>query len=146
MAAPRRLDTVHKVVRLVAAHPDSWEDAARSGVDEATKTIRDLRHARVVQLDAALDDDGVLAYRVKLEMTFQLDRRRPGRMVGDSEVEVTRYLVVANQTLGSAALLAAVESRIGAGPAEFHVLVPSSHSAEYLSAPPPEARVSPKAS
>lgn len=130
----RRLDTVHKVVRLVAAHPDSWEDAARVAVAEATKSIRDLRHARIVQLDTVLGDEGVVAYRAKLEVTFQLDRRRPGLEADGPAVEVTRYLVVANQTLGSPALLDAVEDRIGTGPAEFHVLVPSSHSQEYISA------------
>lgn len=129
-----RLDTVHKVVRLVAAHPDSWEGAARVAIGEATKSIRDLRHARVVRLDTVVGDDGVVAYRAKLEVTFQLDRRRPGPEADGPAVEVTRYLVVANQTLGSPALLDAVESRIGSGPAEFHVLVPSSHSQEYLSA------------
>lgn len=36
-----------------------------------------------------------------------------------------RFLVVANQTLGSAALRAAIAERIGRGPCSFHVLVPA---------------------
>jgi hypothetical protein len=39
-----------------------------------------------------------------------------------------RYLVVANQTLGGAALRAAIEARRAAGPAAFHVVVPATPS------------------
>jgi cell pole-organizing protein PopZ len=41
---------------------------------------------------------------------------------------VRRYLVVANRTLGGAHLTAKVRECLAAGPCEFHVLVPASHS------------------
>ena len=43
----RNLNSVEKVITLVAASRVSWEDAARRGVAEATKTIRDLSIAHV---------------------------------------------------------------------------------------------------
>jgi hypothetical protein len=46
---------------------------------------------------------------------------------------VRRFLVVANQTLGGAKLAAEIDTRIGQGPAVFHVLVPAT--------PAPELRV-----
>jgi GABA permease len=39
-----------------------------------------------------------------------------------------RYLVVANRTLGGGHLLAEVRECMAAGPSEFHVLVPASHT------------------
>jgi GABA permease len=39
-----------------------------------------------------------------------------------------RYLVVANRTLGGGHLLAKVRECLAAGPCEFHVLVPASHT------------------
>ena len=39
-----------------------------------------------------------------------------------------RYLVVANRTLGGSHLTAKVRECLGAGPSQFHVLVPASHS------------------
>lgn len=114
---------VHKVIRLVATSPRSWEDAARAGVAEATKTIVDLRTARVSEMDAVVDGSRIRLYRVKLEMVFQLDRSR--RVAGSTEtVSVHRHLIVANETLVSDALHKLVDARAAAGPAEFHVLVP----------------------
>jgi GABA permease len=69
-----------------------------------------------------------------MEMSFQLDRTRPGAGLGAPDVVVTRYLVVANRTLASPQLMQAVNERIGTGAAEFHVLVPATSSDEYLSA------------
>ena len=126
--------SVHKVIRLVATHPDSWEDAARVGVAEATKTMRDLAMAKVTELDVTIDDAGVRRHRVKLELAFRLDRRRPGAAAGAADVEVRRYLVVANQTLAGAELRDVVAGRVAAGPAEFHVLVPATYSKEFSAA------------
>ena len=43
-----------------------------------------------------------------------------------------RYLVVANRTLGGDHLLAKVRESLAAGPSEFHVLVPASHTKDLL--------------
>jgi GABA permease len=40
---------------------------------------------------------------------------------------MTRYLVVANQTLGGDQLMQEVRRRIAAGPSSFYVLVPNTH-------------------
>lgn len=120
--APAPAGSVYKVIRLVASSPVSWEDAARRGVAEGAKTIRDLRVARLTQTDAVVRD-GVLVYRVKLEMSFRLDRMRA--VEGRAEpVLVHRCLIVANQTLTSPDLLDLARQRAAAGPCEFHVLVP----------------------
>jgi flavin-binding protein dodecin len=112
---------VDKVIRITASSQTSWEDAARAGVAEAAKTIRDLQSAKLMKADLVVRDD-VLQYRVKLEMAFRLDRNRIDAT--GMAVQVKRYLLVANQTLTSPALRRAVRERITASPAEFHVLVP----------------------
>ena len=43
-----------------------------------------------------------------------------------------RYLVVANQTLGGESLLEAIRARMAGGPCSFHVVVPATPPAEYL--------------
>jgi hypothetical protein len=43
-----------------------------------------------------------------------------------------RYLVVANRTLGGDHLTAKVRECVAAGPCEFHVLVPASHTTKDL--------------
>jgi GABA permease len=122
------------VIRLVASSTESWEDAARAGVGEATKTIRDLASAKVTRLDTVVRVGLPPLYRVKLEMAFQVDRYRTTRHPSGAGVEVRRYLVVANETLSSPELIGRIEQLIAEGPAEFHVLVPSTHSSEYRAA------------
>jgi GABA permease len=125
-ARPLRDPTsVYRVVRLVAAHADGWEEATRSGVAELAKTISELRLARVTERDAVVRDGEVIAYRVKLEASYRMDRRR---LSSAGTTTVRRYLVVANETLGQSDLQAAIAQRIAAGPAEFHVLVPEAVS------------------
>jgi flavin-binding protein dodecin len=117
-------DSVYRVVRVVGSDDTSWEGAASSAITELAKTITDLRVARVAELDAVAHEGGVRAYRIKLEASYRIDTRR--RSDTGATVNVRRYLVVANETIGTAALDAALEERVHAGPSEFHVLVPVS--------------------
>ncbi|MCP5028797.1 MAG: dodecin domain-containing protein [Actinomycetia bacterium] len=120
-----RPGSVHKVIKVVGTHPDSWEAAAQVAVDEAARTIRDLHHAKVTELDTLIDDDGIIRFRAKLQLAFQVDRMRPADEPGHRDVEVTRHLIVANRTLDSDALTAEVGRLAAQGAAEFHVLVPA---------------------
>ena len=67
-------DSVYKVIELVGTSRDSWEQAASAAVERASKTLRDLRIAEVVQLDMQMDDKGkVEAYRAKLKVSFKYE-------------------------------------------------------------------------
>ena len=118
--------SVYRVVRLVATHPDGWEQATHAGVAELSKTISELRLARVTDRDAVVRSGEVIAYRVKLEASYRMDRRRSSP--AGTTTTVRRYLVVANETLGHPELDSVIAQRIAAGPSEFHVLVPEAVS------------------
>ncbi len=130
----RSLNSVCKVITLVAASSLSWEDAARRGVAEATKTIRDLSEAHVVERDVMIADGEVALYRIKLRLAFRVDRMRPGLTPDAPDVEVTRWLIVANQTLGTGEVVAEINRLNAMGPCEFHLLVPMTHSKSYARA------------
>jgi flavin-binding protein dodecin len=67
-------DSVYKVIELVGSSGDSWEKAAANAVEQAAKSLRDLRIAEVVKLDMQLDDKGkVEAYRAKLNVSFKFE-------------------------------------------------------------------------
>jgi flavin-binding protein dodecin len=67
-------DSVYKVIELIGTSKESWEKAASSALDRASKTLRDLRVAEVVQLDMQLDETGrVEAYRAKLNISFKFE-------------------------------------------------------------------------
>ncbi|HYS47354.1 MAG TPA: dodecin family protein [Xanthobacteraceae bacterium] len=67
-------NSVYKIIELVGTSPTSWEDAAKTAVERASKSLRDLRVAEVVQLDMQLDSKGkVEAYRAKINVSFKYE-------------------------------------------------------------------------
>jgi flavin-binding protein dodecin len=67
-------DSVYKVIELIGTSRESWEKAAASAVEQAAKSLRDLRVAEVVELDMQLDAQGkVEAYRAKLNVSFKFE-------------------------------------------------------------------------
>jgi hypothetical protein len=64
--------SVYKIVELIGTSQTSWEEAAKTAVDQASKTLRNLRVAEVAELDLALSDDGkVEAYRAKVKVSLK---------------------------------------------------------------------------
>ena len=66
-------ESVYKVIELVGTSTDSWEKAAAAAVNRASKTLRDLRVAEVVELDMALEKGKVAAYRAKVKVSFKYE-------------------------------------------------------------------------
>jgi len=66
-------ESVYNVIELVGTSSDSWEMAARAAVERASKTLRDLRVAEVVQQDLVIEDGKVTAYRSKVKVSFKYE-------------------------------------------------------------------------
>jgi flavin-binding protein dodecin len=66
-------DSVYKVIELVGTSSKSWEEAARTAVERAAKSLRDLRIAEVVELDMQLSNGKVEAYRAKMKVSFKYE-------------------------------------------------------------------------
>jgi flavin-binding protein dodecin len=64
-------DSVYKVIELIGTSPVSWEDAASQAVATASKSLRDLRVAEVVEMDITIEDGKISAYRTKLKISFK---------------------------------------------------------------------------
>ena len=66
-------DSVYKVIELIGTSSDSWENAAATAIDQASRTLRDLRVAEVEQLDVSIDEGGAKTYRAKLSVSFKYE-------------------------------------------------------------------------
>ncbi len=64
-------NSVYKIIELVGSSPESWEKAAANAVEIASKSLHDLRIAEVVELDMQLEGGKILAYRVKVKLSFK---------------------------------------------------------------------------
>ena len=66
-------ESVYKVIELVGTSTESWEKAAAAAVKRASKSLRDLRVAEIVQLDMSLNDGKIEAYRAKVKVSFKFE-------------------------------------------------------------------------
>jgi hypothetical protein len=66
-------ESVYKVIELVGTSTESWEKAAMAAVERASRTLRDLRIAEVLQMDLQIEDGKVRAYRTKVKVSFKYE-------------------------------------------------------------------------
>ena len=64
-------NSVYRVTEIIGTSEKSWEDAAKSAVETAAHTLRDLRVAEVSKLDMVVDDGKVTAYRARVSLSFK---------------------------------------------------------------------------
>lgn len=66
-------DSVYRVTEVVGTSPESWAAAARTAVDTAASSVRDLRIAEVVRQDVVIENGTVALFRVRLAISFKYE-------------------------------------------------------------------------
>jgi len=61
---------VYRVTEIIGTSNVSWEDAAKTAVETAAKSLRDLRVAEVTKLDMKIEGK-VVALRAKVSLSFK---------------------------------------------------------------------------
>jgi dodecin len=64
-------DSVYKVIEIIGSSTVSWEKAAEAAVKVASKSLKDLRIAEVVEQDLQIEGGKVTGYRTKLRVSFK---------------------------------------------------------------------------
>ena len=64
-------ESVYKVIEIIGSSTESWEKAAEAAVRTASKSLKGLRIAEVVELDLQLENGKVVHYRVKMSCSFK---------------------------------------------------------------------------
>jgi len=67
-------DSTYKIIELVGTSEKSWEDAAKSAVETASKSLRDLRIAEITKLDMTIQNSKVIAFRARVNVSFKYVR------------------------------------------------------------------------
>jgi flavin-binding protein dodecin len=65
--------SVYRVTEVIGVSDESWEAAARSAVETAAGTVRELRVAEVVRQDITVENGQITGYRVRLAISFKYD-------------------------------------------------------------------------
>ena len=61
----------YTIIELVGTSDTSWEDAAKTAVETASESLRDLRIAEIVKLDMTVEDGKVKKYRARVNLSFK---------------------------------------------------------------------------
>jgi hypothetical protein len=62
--------SVVKVIEVLAQSEESWEDAVDKALEEASKTVRNIKSIYVKELQAVVEENEVAAYRVNTKISF----------------------------------------------------------------------------
>ena len=73
MAKKSTASGVYRVTEIIGTSKVSWEDAAKSAVETAAKSLRDLRVAEVIKLDMKIEDGKVAAFRARVSLSFKYE-------------------------------------------------------------------------
>ena len=67
--------TVVKVIELLGESEQSWEDASRKVVEEATRTLHGVTAVYIKEFQATVENDRVKNFRVNAKVSFKLERK-----------------------------------------------------------------------
>ena len=66
-------ESVYRVTEVIGTSAHSWDDAAKTAVQTAAGTLRDLRIAEVVKMDMKVEDGKVVAFRTRVALSFKYE-------------------------------------------------------------------------
>lgn len=63
---------VLKVIEVLANSGESWEQAAKNAVDQASKSVKNIRSVYINEQSASVKDGKIDDYRVNVKITFEV--------------------------------------------------------------------------
>jgi flavin-binding protein dodecin len=66
-------ESVYRVTQVIGTSSESWAAAARTAVETAAKTVRDLRVAEVDKMDVTIENGKIATFRVRLNISFKYE-------------------------------------------------------------------------
>jgi dodecin len=65
---------IAKVITIIGSSPESFAEAAKVAVAEASKTVRDIHGADVVTMSAVVENDRITEFRTTVNIAFGVER------------------------------------------------------------------------
>ena len=65
--------SVLKVIEVMADSKKGWQEAAENAVEEASKTVKNIKSVWIQDQDAVVEDGKIVQYRVTTRITFAVN-------------------------------------------------------------------------
>jgi dodecin len=62
-----------KVIEVLSSSKTGWEDAARTAVAEASKSLRGIKSINISNQSAVVDNGKIVEYRVNCKLSFEVE-------------------------------------------------------------------------
>jgi flavin-binding protein dodecin len=66
-------ESIYKIIEMVGTSTTSWEDAAKSAVEKASGSLRDLRVAEIGKMDMTIENGKVALFRARVTVSFKFE-------------------------------------------------------------------------
>jgi flavin-binding protein dodecin len=66
--------STYKIIELVGTSDTSWEEAAKTAVETAGSSLKDLRVAEITKLDVTIENGAISAFRARLNVSFKYQK------------------------------------------------------------------------
>ena len=66
--------STYKIIELVGTSDKSWEEAARTAVETAGGSLKDLRVAEITKMDMTIENGKVKDYRARVNVSFKYQK------------------------------------------------------------------------
>lgn len=65
--------SIARVTEVTATSPESFEDAIRTGIERACKTLQNVQGAWINEQTVSVENNQISAYKVNMKVTFVLN-------------------------------------------------------------------------
>lgn len=62
-----------KVIEILAQSDKSWEDAAQQAVQQASKSVRNVKSIYIENMEASVENGRIAKYRIDGKLSFLLE-------------------------------------------------------------------------
>jgi flavin-binding protein dodecin len=67
------MSDVVKVIEVLAESEKSWEDAAQQAIQQASKTLKNIRSIYIENFEAKVERQEIVSYRINAKISFLLE-------------------------------------------------------------------------
>ena len=65
---------VYKIIEIVGTSTNSFADAAKNAIIEASKTVNKIRRAEATKFDIKVENDKPTLFRAEMKISFEIER------------------------------------------------------------------------
>jgi hypothetical protein len=66
--------STYKIIELVGTSDQSWEEAAKTAIETAGGSLKDLRVAEITKMDMTIENGKVKDFRARVNVSFKYQK------------------------------------------------------------------------